>query len=29
MRGNPNVLRMLLGREPTPYRQYVERLARR
>jgi tripartite-type tricarboxylate transporter receptor subunit TctC len=29
MRGNPNVLRMLLGREPTTYRQYVERLARR
>jgi uncharacterized protein YbjT (DUF2867 family) len=28
MRGNPNVLRMLLGREPTTYRQYVERLAR-
>lgn len=27
MRGNPNVLRMLLGREPTTYRQYVERLA--
>ena len=29
MRGNPNVLRMLLGREPTTFRQYVERLARR
>ena len=29
MRGNPNVLRMLLGREPTSFRQYVERLARR
>jgi oligopeptide/dipeptide ABC transporter ATP-binding protein len=28
MRGNPNVLRMLLGREPTTFRQYVERLAR-
>jgi uncharacterized protein YbjT (DUF2867 family) len=29
MRGNPNVLRMLLGREPTTYRQYAQRLARR
>jgi uncharacterized protein YbjT (DUF2867 family) len=29
MRGNPNVLRMLLGREPTTFRQYVEHLARR
>jgi uncharacterized protein YbjT (DUF2867 family) len=28
MRGNPNVLRMLLGREPTRFRAYVERLAR-
>jgi uncharacterized protein YbjT (DUF2867 family) len=28
MRGNPNVLRLLLGREPTTFRQYVERLAR-
>ncbi len=27
MRGNSNVLRMLLGREPTSFRQYVERLA--
>jgi len=26
-RGNPNVLAMLLGRAPTSYRQYVERLA--
>lgn len=25
-RGNPNVLRMLLGREPTTFRAYVERL---
>ncbi len=28
MRGSGNVLRMLLGREPTTYRQYAERLAR-
>lgn len=29
MRGNPNVLRLLLGREPTTYRQYAQRLASR
>ena len=28
-RGNANVLRWVLGREPTHYRQYVERLAKR
>jgi uncharacterized protein YbjT (DUF2867 family) len=27
--GNPNILRWLLGREPTGFRAYVERLARR
>lgn len=27
--GNPNVLRWVLGREPTTFRDYVERLARR